>query len=517
MKYTVIAELATVVIILAVMLATACGERVGTVTPAVSPEPSPSAEQPTTLPIPSPTGTRVQTATPKPTRTPVPPTPTPTFGELTVSRLGWYTNEETDQESKSYLIFLLLETSMKYPLLFESLVQKAWLNPADVPADFIRVNEAIDHIRLLARVADNEAAAIKVLNMPFLDSLDGTEWDKYRALGEVVNGGPESFSAFVDYAITKGGFTDSDREVDVYYLYMETQDAAGMERIYSGRLPERRDIFLLKDLVQLHTKYPVAYSAMSEHFRDFFQLPGFVMNVSDLAAIDEQLAQRLVKMPFNRVSGGLDNSVWGFVARAAEADGDAATFLVEKYELQGGADHSALALLLLDAASIFAPDTVETVRTFDWVRDGVDGPNLREEDWGTRAFSSREERTVEAILATTIQNEDWINKLLTKGWIRNDLTSDENNTVNRLRGFGDPVAGLLLDMEFLDEVEREDSLILVPIANFLHATGDSVEFPLGDVLNDERLNGEITDANRHLVEPVINDVLARYGLGTEDD
>ena len=486
------------------MAAAGCTERGATPNPTVPSESPVTSAESTAVPVTS-MEVAIQTATARPSATPVPPTPTPTYGELTVSRLGWYSDEETDQESKAYLITLLLEISQQYPLLFEALLQRTWINPTETPDDFRQVNETVNLIQHIADIADDETAGIKLLRMPFLDSIDSDKSDKYRAFQKIVSTSAESLTAFLDHATANGGLTDNDREVDVFHLYMEAQDPVGLERIYRGRLPEEWDAYMLGRMIDLYSTYPAVYQAASESFVVASENLNFVLNVSKLAAIDDQLARRLAEMPFNTIRGGLDHTAWYFVTQAAEADNPATVSLFDQYELQGGADHSTLALFVMDTASIFAPDVVETVRTFDWVRDGVDRPEMRKEDWGTRAVFSREERTLVAILGATARNEDWVNKLVLKAWIRNDLTSEEVITVDRILQLGDSVADLLLDMQFLDEVDREDSVLLVPIANFVRAADDSIEFPLSEVLNDERLNGEITDANRHLVESVLDD------------
>ncbi len=515
-------------IISLLLLAAGCGERAATVTPVGSPEPSPITEQATTGPSPSvteiptaPTEAEAPTQTPMPvatpTRVPPTPTPTPTYGEQTVSRFSWYANEETNFAAKSQLIGLLLRISEDYPQLFDALIQKAWINPADVPETLEPVVEVVEAIALVTRSADYLTAAVKVLNMPFLEVIEGEEVAQLKDLANLARSGASGFNIFLDHAIAKGGLTDSAREVDINYLYMEAHDAAGMNRVFSGTVPEEGDNRIIEGMIKLYQRYPEVYSTASVHLNAAFTTPNYVDNVLELAQIDEQSARRLAQMPFNSIDGGLEHTAWVFVTRAVQEDSDATSAVLETYEMRGGADHSMMALFLLDVAYIFSPDIVESVRTFDWVKDGVDGPRLREEDWGTSANPSDEEYTIRIILWAGHRNEAWIEKLLTKDWVRDELSSDESSVANRLRGTVKPIAGLLLDMEFLDDVDREDSLLLVPIANFLAGIRDVPGLSFSDVLKDSKINGEITDTNRHLVQSVMDDLLERHGLATDDD
>ena len=493
---------AALAIILALLLSAGC-ERGTTATATASPDSSPTAEQPTATPsLP-------------PTHTPVPPTPTPTptAGELRISQLNWYGDGESDTEGKSYLVSLLLETSFKHPLLFEALVQKPWVNPAEAPSTFRWVNEAIDLIRFVASSANSEAAAIQVLGMPFLDALDGGEWEEFYALRDLVVGGPGPFHRFLEHAIANGGLTDSDREVDIYLMYMEAQDPEGMDRIFEGELPAPSYIFLLEDLVQLYAEYPDAYSAAAEHFHKYFGVSALVSRVHDLAVVDEQLAERLAQMPFNRLGRSLDITAWVFMTRVAQEDVDAAAGILETHEMGGGVDDTELAVFVMDIASVFAQDTVETIRTFDWVADGLRAPRFPEDDRGSFVLPSGEERAIENILWAAHRNEPWLDKLLAKNWLKDDLTFDEVDVVNELHQSESEVTGLLLDMEFLDEVDQADGLLLSRIRHFLIDSSGSPESQLSELLDDSRINGEITDANRHHVKPAIEDALERLGAG----
>ncbi len=498
-----------VAIILTLLLATGCGESTATATPIVPPEFSPTAEQPTVIPTQAPTEAQTKAPTPRPTRTPVPPkpTPTPTYGEQTVSRFSWYANEETNFAAKSQLIGLLLRISEEYPLLFDALIQQAWINPPDVPETLEPVVDVVDAIAFVTRTADDETAAVKVVHMPFLDVIDGEEVDLLEELANLARGGAGGFNTFLDHVIANGGLTGSERRVDVLYAYMEAQDPAGMERLFEGRLPEPSDIHMFEDLVQLYWDYPILYSAVSVHSAKNFQYHGLARHASRLAAIDEELAHRLAQMPFNGIRGGISGNAWTLTRRAAEENLEAASRILETYETGGGMEHTDLATYAMDITSVFSPDTVETVRSFEWVADGLDAPDFREDDRGRRALPSDEEETVLTILMAAWRGEIWLETLLEKEWIRDDLTSDEDVAVNRVTQFEDAVTQALLGMQFLDEVDREDRMLLVPIGNFLLEEGEaSQESRLSDLLSDSRIDGEITDANRHLVESVIDDL-----------
>ena len=507
-----------------VVLAAGCGEELATATPVDTVEPSPTAVQPTATHSPMPADTPAPANTPRPMATPTPtpfptltPTPTrvpttPTPSELRIREFGWYSNEETDSDVKKDLIRVLLRMSSEYPLVFEKVAQKPWLDPEDVPETLESVLEVVEGISLITGLTEDEAAGLKVLDMPFLNDIEGEETELLDHLWEMVGGRENSYNTFLDHVIANGGLIGSETRVDVQYAYMVAQDSAGMNRVFRGELPDSDDSSILGKMITLYQRYPDAYFAASENFTVPRWNRRFVDKVIDLAKINEQSAERLAQMPFNAIPGGLGHAAWTFVTRIAQGDPSAAETLLEEYGMQGGADHSTLALLVMDAAFVFVPGIVERVRTFDWVRDGVEGPRFREEDWGRLADSEDEGDTLERILWEAHLGETWINNLLEKDWITDDLTSDEGKAVDWLAQFSDDAAGMLIEMQFLDDVDRDDSQLLILINNYLGDIREVSEFSLSDVLNDNRIGGEITDANRHLVESVIDDVLERSGL-----
>ena len=395
--------------------------------------------------------------------------------------------------------------SAEYPLVFEKLAQKPWLNPADVPETLEPILVVVEGISLVTELTDDEAAGLKILDMPFLDDIEGEETELLDHLWEMVGGRENSYNTFLDHLIANGGLTGNETRVDVQYAYMVAQDSAGMNRVFRGELPDSDDSSILGKMITLYQRYPEAYFAASEHFTKNFQLSGRISNIRRLAAIDEDLAQRLAQMPFNGAWGGLSGEAWVLTIRATEENVEAVSSILETYETGGGIEHSDLGAYVMDMTSVFSPNIVETVRTFEWVADGLDAPRFREDDRGTRAIPSDEDSTVSIITMSAWRGETWLETLLGKGWLMDDLTSDEHVVVNRLSQFESEVTEALLDMQFLDEVDREDSLLLVPIRNFLTGGEASQASRLSTLLNDSRINGEITDANRHLLESVIAD------------
>ena len=508
--------------ILVLIVAAGC-ERAAPATSTAAPEPSPSAQQEATTP--SPTFTPVpQMATPSPTPipvpptptrvpptpTPVPPTPTPTVAELQIRELGWYEDEDTDQDAKANLVRLLIDASMAYPLIFDALIEKAWLNPRDIPESLNPITAVVYQVLAIRERGASEESVVRVLMMPFLVDLDDDDPTILQGVIDVAGGGEESLRAFLDYTIGNGGLSDGDTKLDVYYWYMKANDEPSIFRIFGERRPDAsggHHEHLLHQLVVLYSGYPTAYEATTEHFVGGYGNINLVSNVIRLAMLDEDVARRLAEMPFNSISGGSGGFIWYVMYKAVYTDQVAAQELVQKYGTQGGVEYPEMPLFLIDAAAITEPDAVNEIRALEWVRDGLDLGRVAEYDLGPRWISSYEERALGHLLASGINNDPLFGGVIEKDWIRDQLTYDEAEALNRLRMLQEDVGIRLIEMEFLDDLDREDAMVLVPIANYLYAIRDSSEYTIDDVLNDERIGGEITDQNRIHIESIIDDLI----------
>ena len=408
--------IAGLAIVSSLLLAAGCDRATSTAVP----EPSPAVEQPTAGP--SPTSTPVPPmATPSPTPIPVPPTPTPvpptptetpsptptpTAAELQIRELGWYEDEGTDQDAKANLVRLLIDASVAYPLLFDALIEKSWLNPGDIPESLSPISDVVHSILAVKEEGGSEESVVRVLAMPFLDNLDGDEATLLQGISYVTGTDEESLGVFLDYVIANDGLSDGDGIFEVYYWYMRANDESSIVRIFGEEMPDARgghDEYVLSRVIELYSTYPAAYRATSEHFSEAVSI-NLVSNVIRLAMLDKDVARRLAEMPFNSFIGGSGNFAWFAMYKAAYTDQVAAQELVQKYGMQGGVGHPEMPLFLLEAAAITAPDAVNEIRALEWVKDGLAPGRFVEYDLGPGWINSSEEDMLVSVLAGALEN-----------------------------------------------------------------------------------------------------------------
>ena len=177
-----------------------------TVTPWLTNTPEPPA-----TPAPTVTATRARTATPIPTRTPPPPNPIAKVdradrlepaqaGQL--KALPWIADgiDSTEDDAAQ----MLVDAGNHYPATFEALLQKPWVLDHDMTAAETNV---VYGIRWTAR--RDEAAALAILDMPFLETLEFDDSLAVLALYRLARYADDGrFKILMEHPTLEGGITD---------------------------------------------------------------------------------------------------------------------------------------------------------------------------------------------------------------------------------------------------------------------------------------------------------------------
>ena len=133
------------------------------------------------------------------------------------------------------------------------------------------------------------------------------------------------------------------------------------------------------------------------------------------------------------------------------------------------------------------PSPSEMINALAWVKDGT---------------TETEERGVEFLNYLASRSPSGFRKLMSKPWIRDDLTAVEIEVVNEFRRLAyrigaqaDELIVQILDMPFLESIEStDDDVTRILVRTHLEEPGGLTEF-----LADPRLNSGITDASAGVV------------------
>ena len=186
-------------------------------TPTAAPVPPTGTPKPTNTPVPVATATPVADPTPAPTATlvptlaPTPPNPIanveradglePKFAKQ-LGALPWIADGIHYSERKAAQ--MLVDSANHYPDTFEALLEKPWVTDGDLTA---AETDAIYGIRWTAR--RDEASALRILDMPFLETLEYDDSLAVLALHRLARYADDGrFKVLMEHPTLEGGITD---------------------------------------------------------------------------------------------------------------------------------------------------------------------------------------------------------------------------------------------------------------------------------------------------------------------
>ena len=488
-----------------------------------TPSPSPlppteplAAPTATSEPTVSPASTPTVTPTPTPTFTPA-PTPTPTLRrrqEELGSQFGWYTNPSLSDSVKQQLSSSLLQMSHNYPLVFEAVAAEEWIDPDEIGDEMRLQIQLLGRLWSLLDLLQNEEIIIRVIDMPFLDTLGGDEWRIISDLRQLAEIDAEALSRLVGNLEAEGGIVDNLESEELMNAFLYAKDGEAARRILERRFDKewlRYEVSL--SLRSLYLEYPDVFWAFTDNFGDSYIWTGEVPGrVRSLAKIDADVAARVAAMPFSGDFAGSATLIWRMLPTTVRSNPEALHEILDKYDADGGIKFADQPYVLMDLMGIYDATIKERLDTFDWVQDGINVDVLYrvpeeqyfespfvEPSWESEAISCLAEAVREG-------NTEVVHKLLSMSWLEDTLPYEKLAATRTLVYALEPEISLvLLEMQFLEEFMEGDERALFDIGSFLNQFQDRRDEALEELLSHNRIDGEITDSNLQYLDLAIQD------------
>ena len=412
-----------------------------TPTPAHTATPTPTATA-TATPTPAPTGT----PTPTPTATPLPtPTPTPTEQERRIAAAEW---------AESYDRDILRGLGREAPAAVDAFLD--WVGDGKQRGQGSRfiLYEYSD----LAKA--NEAAALRVLGMPFLEEVEYPDSEVVVLLRNLARVDPDGLALLLEHPTLESGIAD-EQIGDVFLLHLERRDASAVETIRNlswvedgltrGAWSEMEAVI---DLVQTALAFPRSFEALrwQSWMRDGITRPEYlVINhialVPVLPSTDEEIRQ-LVVMPFLRTVDDTDARLVRVLTETLNLSAYGMRDIITRPEVGGGITDVQRSMVALWVLDLYDGEAAERMRALPWLRDGIQP--VEDYTFWTLWDMARHDDTRRVFRL-----------LINEPWVRDDVTPAESGVVDALMGLyyasRDPgEVARVLGMPFLDTIEPED-------------------------------------------------------------
>ena len=460
--------------------------------PSLTPEASPVSE---VTPVPILTSTAVPTATPIPapraTPTPIPtPIPIPPCNPEQVVVAEPHPYKESGLDSLWH----------QFPWAYCELVQRPWISEG---GDDPNYTEPIVLLYLSQMIIPDEATAIKVVSLPFLDTIELGDSDVMEFLAEVSQTDPAGLLELLSHdSVTTGD------NGPIQLIYLDTKNPGAAAEIAALSWVADGLYEFEHGTVTLLQEAAIASNRLFRHLMDS-ELAWITLGTGvDQSALetlvawslwDEDTVIRLASMPFLETIEFADAEAVRRLRELAENDPEGLRSVLSHPTLADGIrDELAVhvSLLYLEQTN---QELAAAINELPWVQDGITYVPPR--NWGSANPDPREHETVNVLdlIEMGIRAPDLILQLVAKSWVRDGLSGAETSVIGPLFNLSssDPqVAVQLLSMQFLDRIDPQDSEVLWTLAMLTENSG----VPLRDFLSNPLLSGGISNDNISIVQ-----------------
>ena len=385
------------------------------------------------------------------------------------------------------------------PQVFWELMHKSWMQSDSLSLNNVYLPFLFQRIKSMAD--RDEALALRVIGMPFMETLEFGAEVAWETLTDIFDADPESLRQLLAHPKLRDGIT-TDRIALIPILHLELLQPESAAAI--GALPwiheSPRDVELLRRLAL--ASQPVFWAWM-EKFGDEW-IYSQLRKLTAIARVDETSALQIVRMPFLETKGSLsDSTIMTHLTFLAWSDPDRLRQLLSHPKLRGGItdDHAAIvALLILEHEH---PGAAAAIEALPWVQDGVGRPAHKVLHSATAHPTEYEERTVLDLVRLASSSRQLLSSLLSKPWVQDGMNFRDSSIIETIIDISskDRAAALsLITMPFLESIESQEYEILETLyamsfleRSFLEAEG------IQWALSHPKLAGGIADDQRATV------------------
>ena len=381
-----------------------------------------------------------------------------------ISSMEWVQDGLDLHENET--VTLLQQMAMKSPNLFRAVLatEREWI-PAQTGMD-------ISTIRRLISIAETaEPAALTVIDMPFMETIEVSDGDTIRWMADLSKTNPAGIEELLSQPSFEEGITDEEA-VEVSLLYLELTDPEAAKLI--RELEWVKDGIFYQDLSKAsNIRLPVnkfegstvqSLIELSERNRPMFLVlvsgpwlkgeftgEGFeaFSGLRDMTSRYPREASQIIQMPFLANIDREDDGTLEMLFDLLRRDRNAFAELVSRPELEGGIDEDDRFTAEWLYVEILFPDSATAIGDLPWVRDGL---------------TDKEKLHLLHFKEFAAISEPVLLKLLAKPWVRDGLGEYEFRLVLYLKGISQeryafdygPMALEIASMPFLESVEPTD-------------------------------------------------------------
>ena len=411
--------------------------------------------------------------------------------------------EDGTDYTEDYMVADLNYMAETSPQAFLALMEKSWIRIERGEPNGI--DDLV--IRYLANMADrNESVALRVIDLPFLDTTDWGDSTEVKFLLDLMSSDREGLQKLLSHPALLET-PDSEHSSAMALIYLEMQAPAAAKTI--ANLPwvkdglhefEENGVILLQELAR---KSPAVFEAVLNKDQQWMPPQTGMDNSSiqrliTLSPTNEYAALRIIEMPFMENISVPDGETFRRLVELAETDPSGLDYVLSHQQfIKGITDERAIevSLVYLEWSD---PEAAKLIRDLAWVADGIayyPPSNIISIHDDMSRFESG---AVSDLIDMSRRHREVFLALVGMPWLRGELTRNSYEVFAGLWDLGTKLPGAtikVMDMPFLVEVDRDDDGTLETLSELYWEGATKVE-QLVDRLEEQ---GGLTDDNHFLV------------------
>ena len=352
-------------------------------------------------------------------------------------------------------------------------------------------------------IIPDEATAIKVVSLPFLDTIELGDSYVMEFLAEVSQTDPAGLLELLSHdSVTTGD------NGPIQLIYLDTKNPGAAAEIAALSWVADGLYEFEHGTVTLLQEAAIASNRLFRHLMDS-ELAWITLGTGvDQSALetlvawslwDEDTVIRLASMPFLETIEFADAEAVRRLRELAENDPEGLRSVLSHPTLADGIrDELAVhvSLLYLEQTN---QELAAAINELPWVQDGITYVPPR--NWGRINADPREfeSQNIRNMVELGVRSPEFLLQFTSKPWVRDGISNEERGALspfNNLTGSNAQLAIQLLNMPFLTSVDQRDIDTLWKLAHLTWNSG----VPLKEFLSSPALARGITDNNQAIVD-----------------
>lgn len=308
----------------------------------------------------------------------------------------------------------------------------------------------------------DEATAIKVIGLPFLDTIEWGDSDIMEFLARISVSDPDALMKL----LSRESLT-APNDPPVQILYLEIRDPAAAARLADQVWVKNGLQYLenstLNYLQETALASPRFFNYMIEEHREWIPLQNGLDNSALYRLVkwshfDEDTVLRLVAMPFLERIEIQDGQVVTWLYELASTDPEAAQRILSRPIVQDGVTDEESIYLALYYLEETLPETAAALQALPWIQDGIEHVPWQPQLSSINVIQDIEAHKVISLVTLATRSPEFLIELTTKGWMQDNINEREALSLGDfdVPVSYDPEAALrVLRLPLLDNHDRE--------------------------------------------------------------